>query len=506
MIKKNLLTTLLLSSSISFISFADTDVPAKITININNEDLDLEENTAIRGIEHSFRKDNIEFGINFINSENGRIIIGSKPQMGENFYIYNITEIPKLKEIRFYVNTTENINWDKTYLMTESELEGPIKQIPDPSGLPVGNVNNNVITYTAPNSDVSYFRIGFSNESFVNNSLITEPTYLSKIEIITDAYQEEPAQSDFVTIPEKPIEIDFVTSGQTVIEHAFALNNSDFNQGKDFRISLEPKYDNNEWQIMPEDLTIEAALGEDIYKQYDELTKYETINIDGLYSPITYVTVTCDTNSNENTNNEYWYNVTATIPCSGVYNLIISSVDDVENQFKGTVPIIVYPNLYGMFGNTPGFNINGYGFTENDGSHPVKIQYYEDDSKNYVAYKPGTYFDSSFSLTIGENEYTGKRSDSKLNTSWINDIDLSSFAESSSLTLTATISKNGASKDFIFEMQKSEDIPTGIDSVEAEIETAENVQYFTIDGCKVSNPQKGIYIKLSNGRATKIIL
>ncbi|MDE6273392.1 MAG: hypothetical protein K2M31_10360 [Muribaculaceae bacterium] len=44
---------------------------------------------------------------------------------------------------------------------------------------------------------------------------------------------------------------------------------------------------------------------------------------------------------------------------------------------------------------------------------------------------------------------------------------------------------------------------TGIDQLATEAET---VEYFTIDGIKVENPVKGLYIKVTDGKATKVIL
>ena len=90
MMKKFILTSLLLSPFISFMSFADTDVPAKITININNEDLGLTEDTSITD-EKKFKKNGIEFEINNINSNDGKIRIPTPSQnsMINNFYIYN---------------------------------------------------------------------------------------------------------------------------------------------------------------------------------------------------------------------------------------------------------------------------------------------------------------------------------------------------------------------------------------------------------------------------------
>lgn len=43
---------------------------------------------------------------------------------------------------------------------------------------------------------------------------------------------------------------------------------------------------------------------------------------------------------------------------------------------------------------------------------------------------------------------------------------------------------------------------TGIDSVEV----AEEADYYTLQGVKVANPEKGIYIKVANGAATKVVL
>lgn len=257
----------------------------------------------------------------------------------------------------------------------------------------------------------------------------------------------------------------------------------------------------------------EAALIGDIYNQYKELVSqrladqsnvYIDVYIDGFFSDLTEPKVT------EVSEGSGHFSLTQIFPCSGVYDVTISPNPQgnfiFENK-KTTITII--PNLYGMFGEIPGFNINGYGFTV---ENPEKIQYptndaTEDNLKNSVAYKPGTYFDSGFSIVVNETTYSGvsatMNENVAQNTNWIN-FDFSALVTPPSIGVKATVMKNGAKGEYDFTVDKNEEIPTAVENIEAG-EKGDAV-YYNLQGVPVLNPGHGVYIRIINGKAEKIVM
>lgn len=65
----------------------------------------------------------------------------------------------------------------------------------------------------------------------------------------------------------------------------------------------------------------------------------------------------------------------------------------------------------------------------------------------------------------------------------------------------ATADGYEASKPFIYTVYV--DFPTGVDTIEAEEGEAE---YYTLQGVRVANPEKGIYVRVANGKAAKVVL
>lgn len=61
---------------------------------------------------------------------------------------------------------------------------------------------------------------------------------------------------------------------------------------------------------------------------------------------------------------------------------------------------------------------------------------------------------------------------------------------------------NAQSKPQSYSFTVTKDVPTGVDGIAADEEGAE---YFTLDGVKVKNPEKGIYIRVKNGEVTKVV-
>ena len=287
----------------------------------------------------------------------------------------------------------------------------------------------------------------------------------------------------------------------------------------DFNVSITPQSEGS-WVKLENysaDLNLEeayeAALIPDIYEQYSKLVSQDNQNndvyIDGFFSELAAPTVT------EVPEGSGLFSLTQIFPCSGVYEVTISSNPQGNYIFKDeTTTITITPNLYGMFGNTPGFNINGYGFTRDSQT----ILYPTDEAndkllKNSVAYKPGTYFDSEFSIVVNNPDGSNVDPDdnSQLpinetlaqNTNWIN-FDFSALAETSGIGVKVTVIKNGAKGEYNFTVEKNADIPTAVENIEAG-ETGDAV-YYNLQGVPVLNPDHGIYIRITNGKAEKIVM
>lgn len=298
------------------------------------------------------------------------------------------------------------------------------------------------------------------------------------------------------------IKVPFVTQGQTTFTSAIgvkSVDNLDLSNLTidDFTITITPDTEKGDW-VSGTDYASYLTAGT-LFDQYSTL-KATGCNIDGFYSEITDI----DIAFNKENNGYYEYNVVATIPCSGVYNMTLQSKEnyDFEDQ---DVTLEVYPDLYALFGTTPAFNVNGYGFTS---SNKQVIQYTSAEATteilaNSVAYKPGTYFDTKFTVSVNGGEaIQGSRTND--NTSWVN-IDLTPLVSASSISLSVVAEKNGASSDqpFTYIVQKV-DVVTGVEGIEA-AEEGEAV-YYNLQGVRVANPEHGIFVKVVNGKASKVVL
>lgn len=70
-------------------------------------------------------------------------------------------------------------------------------------------------------------------------------------------------------------------------------------------------------------------------------------------------------------------------------------------------------------------------------------------------------------------------------------------------TLDVIYELDGAqSKAQTYNFTVTMDVPTGVDGIAADEEGAE---YYSLDGVKVKNPEKGIYIRVKNGEVTKVV-
>lgn len=219
------------------------------------------------------------------------------------------------------------------------------------------------------------------------------------------------------------------------------------------------------------------------------------------------------------------------IPCSGVYTMkVTSKIPDQYDIKPNETTVYIYPNLTAEYGTrydgqgenvvNYGFNVEGFTLT-NDDSNEVSIikinsSFMNNNKDNMGAlscFMPGTYFASEFTATSGQNPYVSKPNAVKRNASYAAGdytseaiTNLSALKDGVSDNLSVYVKKNGAQAkyNFVVAAQEGGNVATGIDSVEA-VEDGEAV-YYNLQGVKVQNPEHGIYVKVQNGKAEKVVL
>lgn len=216
----------------------------------------------------------------------------------------------------------------------------------------------------------------------------------------------------------------------------------------------------------------------------------------------------------------YEYDLKFDAPCSGRYMVTVQPAENAPVSFESkTFYVKIVPNLYAKFGDneTPGFNISGYQFTEENGQYVIYLPKTVKDGDEDVAfdltnlkgYTPGTYFASSITATAGEQVVRSKvRREAEgggATAYYVKLPDLSDIANTST-PLSINIEKNGvaATYDFFIKTTTDGDKITGVDTIGADSNS--EAIYYTLQGVKVANPEKGIYVKVQNGKATKVIL
>lgn len=281
----------------------------------------------------------------------------------------------------------------------------------------------------------------------------------------------------------------------------------------DFTVEIVPENNGEGWAKIdnydPEETDVDAAykaqLPASLYEQYLS-AKGEGIVIDGLYTEVADVKVTAV----ENTPGTF--NVTAVFPCSGKYQIIVTPVATGNATFETTtITYEITPNLNLTYGNNiGGLNLNGVGLTDNQFEYPCET----DDKttpwtpKGSYAYTPGLYFADEMTIDFGNTakgvkRYAGEEDAEEDNTYWGAPFD-TSIIPSGTSTLNATVTKNGTSGVTSFVFNLNTQIPTGVEGIES-VEEGEAV-YYNLQGVKVENPEHGIYVKVVNGKASKVVL
>lgn len=342
------------------------------------------------------------------------------------------------------------------------------------------------------------------------------------------------------TTEEDALSLAFVNT-EDEISITFTIENNATVTKNDMSATFAPKGNASGWVT---EVTAEN-IGSDLFREYESIAlEYDnvTYKIDGAYDPNYKATVTISDSEKEG---EFIATITPAPPCSGLYELTVTATGNYElNQ---TFEVNYYPNLVNQYyqkildnGQTvykeTGFNVNGipakingdfsgtvvYPIIEGDPnqlyherdlnvSNIYTVGNYLTDVMVYSAgiTKPGTQNIKRKAYDLNEEEYWAYKVG--------NVIDLSALGTGSdpkSMTIyiygekngaTTPVSQNGNSEySFLIDPSTSYTLPTGVESVTVE-EDGEAV-YYNLQGVKVENPEKGIYVKVQNGKAEKVVL
>lgn len=312
------------------------------------------------------------------------------------------------------------------------------------------------------------------------------------------------ATSLFVTVQQASLKITtgddisvaFNPADDNEFEEMISLS-ADLEYGKDFTLEFEP-VNVEEWAVPSDPEDLEASYRKVVT---DAIYQLENIGfdskIDGFYTGVTDINAV----QTGNTGGYYTYKVTANVPCSGKYTVKVVPSDNYQVEEDATASIEVYPNLQGIFGGkVHGFLINDYTFGEgSEGTIAFDDNFTDEMRAACFGEYPGTYFIDAISSTtpVADAAFYGAKRMAKV-TDYLLPMNLT---DQSSTEITVV--KNGATGTHKFEITTSEEAITGVDSVEA---VDGEAVYFNLQGQKVDNPDKGIYIKVSGGKASKVIL
>ena len=235
---------------------------------------------------------------------------------------------------------------------------------------------------------------------------------------------------------------------------------------------------------------------------------------------------------------------------SGKYTFTVTSENksvDIEYGDNGNT-IDIYPSTELQYV----YTWNGHSFTEdnpdvlninyfglNADSNEIKYGTTQDgtpvgDVENAAVMIPGVYFaDLYYYYQVldnvlnpsepqpGEPELSNKRRANEVTVpdGYVkakgNAINLSALQNNNSVKLSLLLVKNGAATPLVssdsneteatYTVTKTKDVdPTGVESVD--VDADDEAEYFTLQGIKVQNPEKGIYIKVQNGKTSKVVL
>lgn len=279
-------------------------------------------------------------------------------------------------------------------------------------------------------------------------------------------------------------------------------------------VSITPKF---ETKTEPQEWSETTGMPEWLWNQMKGIETSEQV-VDGYYPATSsvYPAVSVEEETASITN---FY-----MPCSGQYTVNIITLNPYDvNLTNGNNTINVYPSTNLTYSE---YTITGNG--EEDiviKSDKLQLIRTSEDANTAILYIPGVYcLDGAYyswdpnatspsddvnndgklqaKRKVGEVPSTYKAIDME---SW--NIDIPSTTSQSTLYLI--LSKNNVSTPLAGDSNDSESqikftsIPTTVEAIEAVDGPAE---YFNLQGVKIANPDHGIFIKVQNGKASKVIL
>lgn len=290
-------------------------------------------------------------------------------------------------------------------------------------------------------------------------------------------------------------------------------------EGQDFTVTITPNTDgwesvegydteaSDEAKAALVEAAYQAKLPASLYQQYVAAKGSEYI-VDGLYTAVENIDVT-------DTNADGTYSLSADFPCSGVYKMVISPVSTGNADFTEKEFILtINPNIQQMYGEVSGVSINGIGFNSGNASgisYPTATSESTGawNPENSFVYTPGLYFPANFEIGFTDSYSAANSVAVYAETAQSNYYGQALSMENAPSTgeLYYTVSKNGATttSSISFEIFGSLDgTSTGVEGIES-VEEGEAV-YYNLQGVKVDNPEHGIYVKVVNGKASKVVL
>ena len=239
--------------------------------------------------------------------------------------------------------------------------------------------------------------------------------------------------------------------------------------------------------------------------------------VDGYYEDIT------ENQFNSNINGQE-LEVSGHFPVSGEYNIIVTSNDEDINISNGTTTVKIYPNtglIYSDYtvtyidekGQTQtseikgddGININGMQVKDNI------IEYYFDnttnslwgDAENARFYTPGIYL-ATVRYSLGNAIIDNPTSANLTEEGQI--LDISALSSSNPLYLYYEIVKNGVSSGINqIKIETTTSAPLAVDTIGVDEADGEAI-YYNLQGVRVANPEHGIFVKVVNGKASKVVM
>ena len=201
---------------------------------------------------------------------------------------------------------------------------------------------------------------------------------------------------------------------------------------------------------------------------------------------------------------------------NGCYNITVPGtytikVEDAEtckfsiSGFSGEVIIPDYRDLY-LVGDVYGWvDVNdAYMLTREDNVYTITLPagIAKAEGQETTGWK---IWDGSWDYSFGANNAEGKIEWNADNEVWFNSN--SNFTATSecetviTLTVTEGSDKSGSSIPAILVVT----IPAAVESIEAEGALGDSIRYFNLQGVEINEPENGIFVRVADGKATKVV-